>query len=225
MPEARDFDGANDQLSFASDASIDDFVALSGSLWIVIDATATSQVLLAKGNFATDGWYFRFQATSNLRLARTFSGTDAFWTTASPGITAGVRFHVGFTHDGSTGDATIYYNGSTETPAGGPPTGTISVDAAETLLAGESNAGTFDLDGREQNICIANATWTAEQMNRARWWGKPGPVAVYHPLFTDKLANEGTATANGTATGTSVAPFVTPVVRPGTAMMGMGIGW
>jgi hypothetical protein len=103
--------------------------------------------------------------------------------------------------------------GSSETAA---PTGTLSSDAALNFRLAEAGDGGADLDGAIQNMCYANALWTADQVNRHRWWGRVGgAVAVCHPLYTDKLTNEGSATANLTATGATVVSRIPRTVRPG----------
>lgn len=224
---ARDFDGVDDDIQFGNDASINDFGALSGSCWVELDSTATAQIFITKGSGPNVGWQFRHNATGQIRVVRTYTGTDGTWTTTTAGITTGTRTHAAFTHDGTTADVTIYVNGST-VAATAAPTGSLDADNAQILAIGEQVVNSvLPLNGRLENVCVANATWTAEQVNRARWWGRPGAIAVYHPLYTDKLNNEGTATANGTATGTTVTSFtqITPVVRPGSAMMGLGVGW
>ena len=78
------------------------------------------------------------------------------------------------------------------------------------------------MDGRLQNFCFDETALTDELVNRARWWGRPkGGVLVYHPFYTTKLDNEGSATAPGTATGSIMGSLVVPCGRPG---MGIGLG-
>jgi hypothetical protein len=59
------------------------------------------------------------------------------------------------------------------------------------------------------------------------WWGRPhGGLQFYQPLVTDKLTNEGSDTgATYTVTGAVVAELAVPTVPPGSAMMGLGVGW
>ncbi len=228
MPEARDFDGTNDNITFGSDASVDGFTTYTISMWAIVDSLASRSCLWAKDAFQ-----------SATRLSSETTGAILYghgWSTAllvrwsAATITAGVRFHLVVQYDTqlTTNDAVIYFNGASQsiTESSGPPAGTLVSDAADAIYIGESGGGTEDLNGQLQNIGYVSGLWTAEQVNRAMWWGRPGGgMEFYHPLFTDKLANEGSATANGTASGTTVVPLVCPVVRPGTALMGMGVGW
>ena len=224
---ARDFDGVNDSINFGSDASVDDFTAKSIAAWTNFDATGTMCIVAKSGPAAT--WEFRRNGggtSGAVAMENAFSGTDAIWRTGTGVVLTG-RFHIVFTHDGTTGAPLIYVNNVSQSiTTVSTPTGTIDADAANDLRAGTNASDALDLDGQLQSLCYDNSAWTAEQVNRSYWWGRPGGgVEVYHPMLTDKLANEGTATATGTATGTTVVSLVTPVVRPGSAMMGMGVGW
>jgi hypothetical protein len=122
---------------------------------------------------------------------------------------AGTRLHLAVVYDNQSAanDPTIYVDGAAVSlTVISTPTGTASADAAWNLALGEvDDTGGEDFDGALGWLCYANALWSTDQVNRARWWGRPGGAqAVYHPLVTDKLANEGTATADGTATGTTL---------------------
>lgn len=228
---ARDFDGTNDRVDFGSDPSIDDWTTLSFAVWIAHDVAA-NDALANKGSglAGNNGWALEVSSASPGVLAfnRSWTTTRGNWTAGSI-PTNGTRTHVAVVYDGSltTNDPEIYVNGvlQTETETA-TPAGSLGTDGAATLRIGESAGGGTDFDGRHQNVNFANALFDAAAVNRAKWWGRPhGGINVYHPFFTTKLANEGSATANGTVTGTTVAAFPTPVQRPGSALMGMGCGW
>lgn len=138
--------------------------------------------------------------------------------------------HVCITYDsGSTANNPVaYINGVSVTVnriVG--PAGSFANDAATNLLVGLNPDNSGDYDGRISHFCYDNAVWTAAQANRACWWGEPGgAVKVKHRLTTDKLTNEGTATADATATGATMgAPIGCPVSPKGSVLMGMGVGW
>lgn len=214
---ARDFDGANDQLNLGSNASVDGFTQMSVAAWVQRDVDA--QQCFAAKDRGTIGWLLTFSGSgggSVLDLTRMFSGTDGEWKGGS--IPINELHHVAIVYDGgATGNApTIYVDGaSVSVTTVTSPTGTADSDAAQSLFVGETGAGTFDYDGAVQNFSYVSGLWTADQVNRAKWWGRPGGAqAVYHPMFTTKLANEGTATADATATGTAVRSLPR-VVRPG----------
>lgn len=201
------------------------------AMWVRRGATNIRQVLLAKdSNIGAWAWHFDNTANGDsLRLFHGFSTQFGQWhgDTAFSSTTALNHICLTFDNSSDANDPLMFVNGAAETIAQNTaPSGTATDDAADTLRTGDDSAGFDDLNGDIMCLCYDNRIWDAEQLNRARWWGRPdGAVQVYHPFFTDKLANEGTATANGTASGTTVAAMAAPVVRPGTAMMGMGIGF
>ncbi len=225
---ARDLNGVNEHLDFGSDASVDDYTAFTIALWVVIDSAAAVAQLLAKDAFSAAWQSVTIGAGSPLAINRAWTlVTNVFWQGTTDIVGTGMR-HVVFSYDGAAAanDAAIYIDGVAEaiTEINGPPAGALVSDAAQALLFGENAAGGDDLDGRVQNLAFDDKVWTAAERNRARWWGRPvGPsgLRVYHPLFTTKLANEGTATAAGTATGTTMASLPR-VERCHAAMLGVG---
>lgn len=214
---ARDFDGTNDRLDLGSAASVDGFTQLSLAVWMQKDVDA--QHCLAAKDRGTIGWLITMLSSgsgNNVDFIRMFSGTDGEWKGGSVPISE--LHHVALVYDGgATGNVpTIYVDGaSVSVTTVTAPTGTADSDAAQSLVWGETGAGTFDYDGALQNLNYVSGLWTADQVNRAKWWGRPGGAqAVYHPLFTTKLTNEGTATADITATGTAMRSLPR-VMRPG----------
>lgn len=225
---ARDFDGTNDRIDFGSDASIDQFLLKTISFWIVVDNATGAPMFLCKDGASS--WQCQLiVTTAKLRFRHAWSGAAGVWEATTTTFVNGTRYHVVITYDtGATGnDPAITINGAAEVISEiAAPSGTLDDDSGRSLLFGENAGGGNDCDGRLQHLAYDNAIWSAAEINRARWWGRPrGGLKVYHPFLTTKLANEGTATATGTATGTSVASFATPVQRPGSALMGMGCGW
>ena len=227
----RDFDGTDDNIAFGSDASIDGYTTLTYSLWSAHDALAADTLIGKEAGDAQtgSGFYWDGIVTGDLTFAYDFTNTLGVWRTGDVHNDDGVWHHVAVTYDrSSTANVPIIYIDGTKptittTQA---PVGTSESDTAQTLRAGEEANGSQDLDGRMAFLCYDDAIWTDADVNRARWWGRPfGGIQVYHPLMTNKLTNEGAATANGTATGTTNVGAAIPVVRPGMAMMGMGIGW
>ena len=228
---ARDFDGTNDRISFGAAASVGDFVTKSVAMYVVLDSIAADLVMTVKDRF-TSVWGWQYGAAgAGFTVRVNFDGGQGVWNAAASfGVpTTGRIYHMAITYDGSavTNNPTLWVDGVSYAFANTlQPIGTISPDAADPLLIGTNDINGNDLDGQVGWFCYANAVWDAAAVNRARWWGRPhGGVAVYHPLVTDKLVNEGSATANGTATGTTIASLAAPVVRPGTALIGMGVGW
>lgn len=179
--------------------------------------TAISQI--ASANPTSAGVRYDF--------AGTFSTQAGRWRTVDQ--TLSVRHYLAITYDRSSTSnvPVIYIDGvSVSISEVQPPTGTTST-GEDTLKMGEDGAGTGDLDGTLQNVVIAVGTlWSAATINRAMWWGRPhGGMLVYHPFYTSALVDKGSAAETLTATGSVMGAFVTPVVRPGTALLGMGVGW
>jgi hypothetical protein len=230
---ARNFDGTNDNLSSADNA----IAALNSaqksiSLWTTraSDSSAAQCLVTPMAQAGAGQGRHPVNAipptTSGWMLSQLLSATTiGRW--QSPDIT-NTRHHVAVVFDRSSllNDPVMYVDGVsvtvTETVA---PVGTIST-GEDTLRMGENAGGGDDLAANEQHVCIDMQLWVANQVNRAMWWGRAqGGLLVYHPLITDKLADEGSAAETLTANGTTVTELSTPVVRPGHALMGLGIGW
>ena len=223
---ARDFDGTNDKLDFGSDASIDDFVTKSVSLWLTVDSLASERLIVAKDRGAAE-WGVTVPTTGVVRFNQLFSTTGGSWEAPAASVAAGALVHVAVTYDRSltTDDPVFYIDGASVTVTEvQTPVGTSSADATRSLQAGETGTGTLDLDGRIGHLAYHDAILDAAAINRARWWGRPhGGMKVYHPLWTAELVNKGSATANGTATGTTVINSSLPrVERCHGSMMGVG---
>lgn len=230
----RDFDGTNDSISSGSDTSIDQFVTKSIAMWVRKDNSGVAWYAVGKDRFAlTWGIGNTGGGGDNLTFVHAWSGIDGEWQFTNNTMGTGLR-HVVITYDGGGSapgnDPVCYFNGTLQSTVSEvtTPTGTLDTDAAQNFRCGETGANGADMDGRIGWLNYFNGTFTADDRNRAQWWGKArGDVQVYYPWVTTKLTNDGTATATGTATGTTVvnSTDVPPVVRPGTAMMGFGVGW
>lgn len=228
---ARNFDGANDNIDFGSDASIDNFFGASpntGTIayWIDADNAGAQQHVIGKSIFS-NAFAIIIHSTTVMRCVWEFSTERGIWDTTAD-HTDGTDHHSAFTFDGSsvTNDPTSYLDGSSETPTEViTPIGTINSDAAQSLLAGEESGGGRDMTGDLMCLCYDDAIWSSADVNRARWWGVapggPSTVQVWHPLWTSDLTNKGLATANGTATGTTMTSMP-KVERMWGSMMGVG---
>ena len=227
---ARNFDGTNDNIGFGADASIAGFTVKTWAAWVRHGATGV-QDLIARKTGAATGWnsFTRTAADDTVSITQQCATTDGSYR-GSTALGTGWR-HIAMVHD-LTGtppiDPVIYVDGAAETiTVITTPVGASAVDlTADAFAVGETGAGAADFLGDLEAMSYDNTLWDAATVNRARWWGRPGGgLEVYHPLFTDKLTNEGTGTADGTASGTTVAASLIPMVRPGQAMLGFGVGW
>ena len=215
---ARNFDGTNDNVDFGADASINNYTAFSVVAWVDCQTPGSNTDFWTSKNGGTElGWQTSFQTFTNVcDIYRVWSTTAGAWSFPKP---ANGLHHMAITYDGSstTNDPTATVDGVAQTITEvAAPVGTIGDDSGHALRLGENATGGLDFQGRVGWYTYHNEILTAAEINRARWWGRPkGGIKVYHPLVTDKLANEGTATANGTATGSTMFAMVTPVQRPG----------
>jgi hypothetical protein len=235
---ARDFDAVNDEIDLGADASIADLPVFVFMAWIAADAKGNyGRVLMNKvvgntGNYfyITPGNVSPVAARDKLDLeAYSWTGLAGKWYGSTNFTdTSGARVHIAIVYDPSGGTGAqplMYVNGVLDTvTTAQTPSGTYTESDATNPAR---IVALSQFNGRMECVVFHGSVLDAAAVNRARWWGRPnGGLLVYHPLWTDKLANEGTATADGTATGTTVsAAMMTPVVRPGSAMMGMGVGW
>lgn len=166
----------------------------------------------------TSGWKPRFVADWT---------TDGNWS-ATNDIT-NTRHHICYTYDrgATTNNPVIYVDGtSVAVTTNVAPVGSAA-SGEDMLRMGENAAGAEDLAANLETVVIeVGSIWDAAKVNRAKWWGRPhGGVLAYYPLLTTTLTDQGSAGATLTATGTTVAAIATPVVRPGAALLGMGVGW
>lgn len=226
---ARDFDGTDDYADLGSDASIDDFSAITFSAWMQFDALGANLRLFSKSDTAeTLGLQILiYTALNRLMLARAYSG-GLEYKYGGTTISTGTRYHLAVTHNGDVAtNPVLYVNGTAEsisTLAEG--SGTLVADASADAWLGAFQSSVAWTNGNMGNVVYHNAQLDAAAVNRARWWGRPqGGLAVYHPFWTDKTVNEGTATATASMVGPTVAAFAIPVQRPGSAMLGMGVGF
>ena len=231
---ARTFDGTNDNLLSANNAVAGiDTDQKSWSAWIYLTAApaALQNIMMAgtsdgagNGRFAV---YADAPLTAGYRPYMFADGsTDGNWRGTDVSINA--RHHIAVTYDrgATTNDPVMYVDGATITVTELSTPVTL-VGGDDTIKFGENMGGSQDFAGSILHAALDGAIlWTAAQVNRAMWWGRPhGGLEVYHPFLTTKLADEGSAAETLTATGTTSGTVVTPCVRPGSAMLGMGVGW
>lgn len=219
----RNCDGTNDNIDCGANASIGTFTQMSVGFYLYATTLTNNGTLASKGTTQVGGgWNLLCDASGSprkLQLIRTWSGGLGNW--SGTGLSDATRHHCVVTYDGgaTTNDPIFYIDGLvvTTVQSGGDPSGTITDDAANPLRLAESGDGSGDSAQNNTHFFYYSGILTAEEVNRARWWGRPrGGVQVYHPFVTDKVANEGAATADATITGATMTnAFCPPVQRPG----------
>lgn len=222
---ARSFDGANDEIDFGADASINGFTTKSMSMWALHDTASVNDIILAKDREGTHWAWKTRSADDTTELYVDFSTTDGRWRSTTPLGT--VFHHIALTYDGGAvgNDPVFYLDGAVDATIDiVTPVGSIVSDATPTLRVGEDGAQAADWAGDIGWLCYANAVWDAAQINRAKWWGTPGGAfAVYHPFWTEELVNKGTGTATGVVAGSVVINAAIPrVERMWGSFMGVG---
>lgn len=186
-------------------------------------------MVIGKASNTADGWRVATDSANHMGITRDFSSSLGAWS-GGTAINASTH-HFVVSHDGNVAnDPRIVVDGVAETVTEDvAPSGTLDADAANNLIAGESSSGTNDLDGAIMCLTIYSGILSAAEENRHRWWGcapgGPSTMLVWHPFYTEALVNKGTGTATGVATNTTVVNLPVPTVRPGTALLGCGVGW
>ena len=236
---ARSFDGTDDNINFGSDAGIDNVFAAApntGSVACHFKRGATGTVILISkltDAVADLGWRLSFRGAGGSHVAIFLHSWDATVTsmrreTLTQFSSTTLLYSLLATYDGSstTTVANVFVNGAADNGTDGSSART-TIDSEATLncRAGESDSGLGDFNGVIGWITVTKTILTAADANRHYWWGcapgGPSTMLVWHPLWTDDLANKGTGTANGTATGTTMASLPR-VERCWGAMMGCG---
>lgn len=224
---AYSFDGVNDKIDFGTDPSIDNFSTLTVSMWVSLGAT-TFQYLFGKAGAAADGWgvYVINGAGGDLQMYFGWSGSSgsaAVWLTDT-NLGTGVLHHLAMTYNrnSTANDPVFYADGVSvivvETVA---PSGSSANDQNRSFMLGETDIGSWDVTATMGFVSYDNTVWSADDVNRARWWGtRGGGVKCFYPLLTD-ANNRGSATANGTVTG-AVKTSLPRVERNWGSMMGCG---
>jgi len=119
----------------------------------------------------------------------------------------------------------LYRNGSLDNAASSSASGTL-ITGDDTVRLGANAAASNFCNAELGFVAIASGGLGASEANRHRWWGMapggPSTMLLCLPLWTDNLANKGTAGAvTFTATGTSMV--ASPVVeRCWASTMGCG---
>jgi hypothetical protein len=222
---ARSFDGTDDNLVVPDNTvpaiDADDMTFACWMQKAVQPAGAQFAYLTITQNGGLGRAAFRISvplvAGFRLDWIQLFTGTSGLWQTGDLALDTRQHLAVTYNRSATTNDPTVYVNGvvvsTTETTS---PVGSAQA-GGDTIKSGEGPTGVSDFEGRMSHQVAHAAIFTAADVNRMMWWGRPrGGLHFYHPLVTDKLTNEGSETgATYTATGATVAAF--PV--------GMGIGW
>lgn len=92
---------------------------------------------------------------------------------------------------------------------------------------GENNSGGSDLTGQIGAVAIVSRRVDSGEVNRFHWWGAspggPSTMLVWLPMWTDKLANSGSASTTFAASASAPTMTTIPKIeRCWAASMGVG---
>lgn len=210
----RDFNAATDNAVLGSDASIDDFTTFTVAFWVKVDSLPFSCVT-EKGTF-NRGWTIYLGIFGEFIFVARRVTANGSWSTTTT-ISTGTYYHIAITYDNSStaNVPIIYINGIADTlTVNSTPSGANQGEAANNLIIGEGTDTFDELDGIVQNYLYHNAILAAADINQHMWHGRFPGMKVNHPLYTTKVANEGSATADITLSGTTVIS-IPKTSRPG----------
>tara|TARA_R110002110_G_scaffold205320_1_gene417590 strand:- start:1459 stop:5328 length:3870 start_codon:yes stop_codon:yes gene_type:complete len=205
------FDGVDDYVSIADDASLDigtnDF---SISTWVKT-SSETSQGIYYKhtGNPATLGYDIRITSTGGV-IVDLHDGVDRYYTSTSEVVWDGAWHHiVGVVDRDSAANTKIYMDGTSLTTT---PVGTIgdvgTVTNATSVYLGSTFADTTKryFDGSIADTRVYDDVLTADEVNYLYTSGKEGTDPTTANLVSQWLLDEGTGTSAadnaGSNTGT-----------------------
>lgn len=136
--------------------------AISISLWVNITSTSSYQMLLAKGENASDTRSYEvrcYGTTTQLEMQLRAGGGSYINFRSTTALTTGVWYHVVFTRTGTTNK--IYINGVEETlAANSTHSGDIDY-STDALWFGQRN-GSYRFNGKLDEISLFNVALTAD---------------------------------------------------------------
>ena len=201
------FDGVNDYVTVADNATLDPGTAITVEAWINIDAFSGTPSVVGKRTSGNVGGYL---------LSPNASGTlffyiyDAAWYNASGGtLTANRWYHIAGTYDGNTISAYIdgVQVGSTAR------TGDIDNTTATLQIGHSENTGDTAFNGKIDEVRISNKARTPEEIaaDASRY-----PYAVHEsPVIDFGSTPNSLDSLNYTATGVQTGDGETPYSRDG----------
>ena len=176
-----DFDGVNDDATFASPTDLDDIFSGDATVahWVYVDAYGENSTGHTISKFAgsTAGWKIMVDDTAGygsntkcINFTKQFSGGRRTWQTPTDSIAAGGWFHVAVVYNGSSSanDPIIYIDGVSQTlDRFESATGTDNSDAAATLYVGDSSDVNRSIDGRIIQLLVTKKLLSESQVNDA----------------------------------------------------------
>ena len=179
----RVFDGTNDVISVAADATIEDIFDGGGTviMWINPDngGEGGNARFFDHSNNGAVGWYLRGEAEAagklKLRMFFPFSGDDRNQVTDSTELTLNTWSHVAATYnsDNTINVPILYVNTIPVTLSSATPTGTRESNTGIDLLLGDSVASIASINGTMGEVRFYSDILTPAEIlddyNRTRW--------------------------------------------------------
>ena len=181
--DGRVFDGTNDVISVATDATIEDIFDGGGTVIMWINPASGGEGgnarFLDHSNNGVVGWYLRGEAEAagklKIRMFIPFSGDDRNQVTDSTELTLNTWSHVATTYnsDNTTNVPILYVNTIPVTLSSATPTGTRDSNTGIDLLLGDSVASVASINGTMGEVRFYSDFLTPAEIlddyNRTRW--------------------------------------------------------
>lgn len=176
-----DFDGSNDDATFASPTDLDDIYSGDATVmhWVYVDTYGENSTghTISKFPSSTAGWKIMVDDSSGygsntkcINFTKQFSGGRRTWQTPTDSIAAGGWFHVAVVYNGSStsNDPIIYIDGVSQSlNRFESATGTDNSDAAANLIVGDSTNLDRSFDGRITQLLVTKKLLSESEVNDA----------------------------------------------------------
>tara|TARA_R110000850_G_scaffold8908_1_gene32762 strand:- start:787 stop:4785 length:3999 start_codon:yes stop_codon:yes gene_type:complete len=168
------FDGSDDYIDLGSDTSVDNVFTGGGTVlgWFKPDSIGETEGRLLDKRTNGTGWTLHLRDESSntckLKLFRNYSTTNGAYETTNRDIVYNQWNHVAVVYDtsgaGSSYRPTIYINGSASALTVTDSAGSVSSDASNSLLIGNTGDATRSFDGSIANVAIYSDAKTQSQI-------------------------------------------------------------
>jgi hypothetical protein len=184
-----DFDGVDDYMSVAANASLDTTGDWSFSCWLYADDLSAYEAIAAKRT-GGNNWQF---AISSSKLALYLPwGTDTLGSTT---LSTGQWYHIAFTVEvGESDGIKLYVNGSAESNTGNATSSGNSGNYGFTFADNTKNRW---WDGKIDEIAMFHSALSASDISDIYNSGEPASLSSYSPVGWWRMG-DGTEAESGT---------------------------
>ena len=194
---ALDFDGTDDYVSVAHNASLNVESSFTIECWFYTDNNTDEKILLEKGTWDGSWLFFLKPDAGNLKIALASSSWTNINLLGTTTLSSGKWYHFAATWDGTT--RKVYLNGNEEnsdTPTGDPTSN------SEALTIGDRTGGGSSFDGKIDEVRIWDDVRTETEIRQNMYRELPDPSGETNLVAYYKL-NETSGTAADNSEGNS----------------------